>query len=90
MNEFQNLAEITPIGLAALAIAFSWWVLKYKNNGNGYKGIREELTTVKSNHLTHIQDDITRLLESNQKIMALNEKQLYILEEIKESLKNRG
>jgi len=86
MEELTQLSAITPVGLSALAIAFAWWVLKYKKNGNG-NGIKEDLTAIKTNHLSHLQADVTRLLEGQNTLIKYQEKQIYILEEIKQSLK---
>ena len=86
MDELKVFSDITGYGLAALAIGFAYWVLKYKKNGNG-NGIKDDIAIIKSNHLTHIQADVTRLIDGQNTLIKYQEKQLYILEEIKQKLK---
>lgn len=90
MEELKAISEISGFGLAALAIAFVFWVLKYKKNGvapsAGITTIKDDVALIKSNHLAHIQSDLDKISDGINKLMSYQDRQIYILQEIKDIL----
>ena len=85
-EDLIKLAEYGAVGAVSIALTYLW--LKYLNrNSNGYdRKVYEQITTISSNHLNHIEQAIKDQTESNN---DWHRKQLECLIEIKTILNER-
>jgi len=61
MTELQQIAELSPLGLAAIAIAFAFYVLKFRKSDSDTKVVEMTVPSKEDSEINILTTEIQRL-----------------------------